>query len=525
MGKANPTNARAKASTHLKNKQEKGSVWKKILIIAAAVVIIAGVVLLNVYVKMDDSGYKERKTAALESENFSLSQTQMSYYTYLAYTNMVSMYSAYGLDVSQMGIDTSKPLSQQQCTIADNQTWLEYFLDQAKETGIKLLSTCEAAKAEGLEFGTDADKAYVDVQMDSLESTAKSAGYSLSDYIARMYGSKVNKDDIRGIYELTRLASNYLQVKSDAADVSDDVLESTYAANPEKYDKATYLSYTFDYKDLLPEAEEDDAAETTDGEEEEKPVDPAVKAEAMAKIKASADELLKVKDEDAFIAFVKDHLANDLGLEEDEVESAAGKVKVEAAAYSDSSDKDKWIFSAKAGEINMFEEGEDDAAEVLTVVMVLTPRGRDESKTVDVRHILFKNENYSDDSKAQKVLDEWKNGEKTEDSFASLAIKYSEDPGSVAKGGLYEGVTKGSMVSEFDGWCFDEARAEGDCEIVKAESTGWHIIYYVGSKPAWKTTIINEIKDEASSKAQEEVAENYADAVRENEEAMKALAK
>lgn len=89
---------------------------------------------------------------------------------------------------------------------------------------------------------------------------------------------------------------------------------------------------------------------------------------------------------------------------------------------------------------------------------------------VSVRHILVipteQNEDgtYTDEAwaeaeqKAQALLDEWKAGEATEDSFAALANENSEDPGSSSNGGLYEDVYPGQMVDPFDEWCFDDAR-------------------------------------------------------------------
>lgn len=123
-----------------------------------------------------------------------------------------------------------------------------------------------------------------------------------------------------------------------------------------------------------------------------------------------------------------------------------------------------------------------------------------DSKYVDVRHILLSVEGgttdesgattYSDEEweacrvKAQGVLDQWLAGEKTEDSFATLANENSQDPGSNTTGGLYEDVTTGQMVEPFDAWCFDEGRTPGDYGLVKT-SYGYHVMYFVGSSPIW----------------------------------------
>ncbi len=119
---------------------------------------------------------------------------------------------------------------------------------------------------------------------------------------------------------------------------------------------------------------------------------------------------------------------------------------------------------------------------------------------VDVRHILIMPEGgtvdesgntvYSDEewaacqAKAEDILDQWKKGEATENSFALLANEHSTDPGSNTNGGLYTQVYEGQMVPEFNDWCFDPARQVGDHGVVKT-TYGCHVMYFVGSQEIW----------------------------------------
>lgn len=128
------------------------------------------------------------------------------------------------------------------------------------------------------------------------------------------------------------------------------------------------------------------------------------------------------------------------------------------------------------------------------------PITKDSGKLVDVRHILVKIAGgtkdeegktvYSEEDwetcrvKAQAILDEWLAGDKTEDSFAELAAKKTEDSGSKQTGGLYEYVYKGQMVQEFEDWCFDETREEGHTGLVKT-TYGYHVMYYVYGEEGW----------------------------------------
>ena len=147
---------------------------------------------------------------------------------------------------------------------------------------------------------------------------------------------------------------------------------------------------------------------------------------------------------------------------------------------------------------------------------------------MNVRHILIQpeatelsedDEGYEDDvaakdaeaeQKAQDILDEWKAGDATEDSFAALANEYSDDPGSNTTGGLYEQVYQGQMVTEFNDWCFDPARQTGDTGIIHNESTGYHVMYFVGyDQPYWEVQVSADLVNDAVDTFYEEKTEGY----------------
>jgi len=123
-----------------------------------------------------------------------------------------------------------------------------------------------------------------------------------------------------------------------------------------------------------------------------------------------------------------------------------------------------------------------------------------ETKLVDVRHILILPEGATVDTvlketfpeeaweagltQAETILQQWRDGDATEEQFGELAKEHSADTGSGAEGGLITNISLGVMVENFENWCFDPARQVGDAEIVKTEF-GYHIIYYVGENFIW----------------------------------------
>ncbi len=145
---------------------------------------------------------------------------------------------------------------------------------------------------------------------------------------------------------------------------------------------------------------------------------------------------------------------------------------------------------------------------------------KDSGDAFSVRHVLICPEGGTTDSsgkttysdaewencrvKAQELLDQWAAGEATEDSFAQLAREQSEDPGSSADGGLYEGLGKDtSFVEPFKNWYLEEGREKGDYGLVKTEY-GYHIMYLSDIEPEWvyycRTGFVNDSVTEAIEK-------------------------
>jgi hypothetical protein len=125
---------------------------------------------------------------------------------------------------------------------------------------------------------------------------------------------------------------------------------------------------------------------------------------------------------------------------------------------------------------------------------------KESGKLIDVRHVLVSVKTTGTDENgnavsteedwaacladAQKILDSWKEGAATEESFALLANTFSTDPGSNTTGGLYSYVYEGQMVKNFNDWCFDDARRSGDTGIVQSDF-GYHVMYFVQGEEGW----------------------------------------
>ena len=137
-----------------------------------------------------------------------------------------------------------------------------------------------------------------------------------------------------------------------------------------------------------------------------------------------------------------------------------------------------------------------------------------------VRHILVMPTDTASDAdwktaedKANQLYQQWRDGEATEESFAALAVEYSEDPGSAQYGGLYEDIAEGYMVDAFNDWCMDGRRVYGDTGIVKTEY-GYHIMYFVSFvNPNAYNTASNDLSNWISAAKSGATPVTYSDKV------------
>ena len=104
-----------------------------------------------------------------------------------------------------------------------------------------------------------------------------------------------------------------------------------------------------------------------------------------------------------------------------------------------------------------------------------------EEEQAKVRHILISSKKEDlDDAKNKKLADSILYAIRRDSSkFSSLVTKYSDDPGSVANGGLYSWFPKGQMTAEFEEFSF--SKKVGRSGVVRT-NYGFHVIQVLGRK-------------------------------------------
>jgi len=425
---------------------------------------------------------------AVKIGDVSYSAAQYTFFYKNTINSFVNQYSSY---LSQIGLDTSKPYDQQKYTGDETKTWADHFKESAEDTMKQVTAYYAAAEKAGFTL-SDTDQATLDTNLKSLSTCYTGSEYTTADtYLAANYGKGVTEKLVADLYRKSSIATAF-QTKQEASyTYTTDQDRSYYSTNKDDLDNYIYITYTVDGSvkdtsttDSTSTSATDVASPSTSTSATDvaspspSPDNTAEKAEALAAAKTKADDIVKA------------------GTTEDKFKAAV--TAISTSATTETTTQGKSLNSTYASWLKDSSRVAGDTTVIAgdTAYYVLYYVGRDNNNyyTVNVRHILIKavassDGTYSDEAKATAkdkataVYTQWKDSAKTEDSFASIANASSEDTGSNTKGGLYENVYKGQMVTNFNDWCFAVGRTAGDTGMVFNDSSsycGYHIIYYVG---------------------------------------------
>ena len=463
--------------------------------IAVAVVIVA----LLIY----NSNFFQNRATAVSINGQSYNSADVQYYysgarqyqTYYAMMGM-SAYNYSASDKEQMYSETS------------NQTWYDYFLEQAVQSLTQDVALAAEAEKAGFTLSEDG-QADIDSTLASLENNWISSGYGSRDaYLRANYCSSMTYDKFVSILTRSALASEYATAQVNSYTYSQSDLDSYYTEHEDELDSFVLTQFVFQASVPTQTDADGNTVEMTDEEKaaalEEAKKDAQAKAEELqAKLEAGEDaEALKEEySDDLFSSYIS--------------ETRSGS--------SVNSEYADWAYdpARKSGDVTAVEyQGGSDTTYNYCVVR-FEDRYQDNDPTANVRHILVSagsdptEEEYAEaKAKAEELLEQWKANGATEDAFAQLATENSADTASAANGGLISNVSKSSTyVDTFKDWCLDSSRRAGDTGIVQNTGSsvkGYHLMYFSSwGDPQWMLNVENTLRSQDYSTWLEGILAGY----------------
>lgn len=378
--------------------REKKKVWPLVLAVIGAVVALGAlaVVLLTAlgvnilprandilvkdcYTVEDDKAAKKSDAVVATIGDQKLTNIQLQIYYRMQVMDFLNYYGDYA---SQIGMDVSKPLSEQTCYFDETMTWEQYLLDVSIDTWQNYQALALLAEENGHTLGEEWQTS-LDNMPEDLKKQAEEGEYeSVDDMLEDVIGPGCDQESYMEYVRLVYLSNDY---------------------------------YSTQYEQLTP------------------------------------------TQEDAKAYFAE----NEATFKEQGITKESGLIS-----------SVRHILIAPEGGTENEETGETTYSETEWAAAL---------------------------TEAERVLNEWKSGDATEESFGELATTYTDDTGSASTGGLYEDIAPGSnYVEEFLAWAIDMNRKTGDTDIVKTQF-GYHIMYFVSGEPQWLSTATTQLLSERTT--------------------------
>lgn len=445
------------------------------------------------------------------------------------YASIVSYYEQYA-SYGYYSLDTTKDYSKQYTTDDDGNkiSWQKFFETEALKEVEQITTYYSKALEEGVTL-TSAQKKTIEKQISTLKDSASQNDVSLDQYIKANFGTYCSEDTIRIMLEQYYLSANYKGKFKCETKVTDNDVDKYYNDHKNDYKKIEFYYIASPY-------------DATDDNSKNESIKTAEKIMAKMKDKKSVIALVPEVYSSYIDYQVKSSMEQDSTLTEKKAREEAIKSYesnvVTTVSGSDSPFDDKmntWLFSddTKVGSKKYYI---DESAGYIYIVLKTSKASVEEDETYTVRHILVAPESGSNSSsstsekteytdeqwaaakkKADSILAKFNKTDKSEYEFAKLAEQYSTDSASTSSGsndsfgGLYESVTLGQMVPDFEKWSIDDSRKYGDTGIVKSDY-GYHIMFFINDCPEYQSKIIAQIKSDRLSnmidKAEIKVHEN-----------------
>ena len=439
-----------------------------------------------------NSGVFQNRAAAVTVGDESFTAAEVNYY----YNEMRMQYYYMSLYGAAGDYDPQTDPALQTYDAETKKTWHDFFVDEAIKTLTEVKVVNDKAAADGVTLSEEGQQSVKD-NLASLVAVSANNGYStVNSYLKAAYGTGMNKSLFKRLLTESALSSEVINGHTDALTYTDEQLEAYYAEHTDELD-----IFTFEVASVSAKPEKktnEDGTEATPTDED--------KAAALEAARTIANNITASVKSGKSFADAAGAYAEDTRVTYQEPSETAGEYL--SALMGD------WIKAAErqAGDVTVLVSEDQQTCYAVQFVS----RARDVEVPGDIRHILVAAEQDEGataptdaqydaaKTKAEELLNSWKSGAATEESFAELAKAESADPGSAANGGLYENVSSATgFIPEFTEWTIDPARQVGDTGLVKntASSTkGWHILYYCAKgEPVWKQTVTSRKANEETT--------------------------
>lgn len=147
------------------------------------------------------------------------------------WSQVYSFINDYGAYAAYFGLDFTKPFSEQQCTMEENSTWEEFFLEMALSSWTQMATIELMAEENGFSLSAQ-QQAELNSMIENLQKSAAIYGYKdLTEMVQAEMGKGTTAEDYIAYFKLDYLCGAYVSYLREKNAPNAAQIEEYYAAN------------------------------------------------------------------------------------------------------------------------------------------------------------------------------------------------------------------------------------------------------------------------------------------------------
>ena len=207
------------------NKKRRG---RRIAVIALALLLALGIG-LGLWHLLKDASPAPREAMRCEAEDFSLSQTEFSYYYWSELYYFKDVYADY---LGTM-FDPERPLSEQK--YSETQSWQDYMTERAIMTVRETMAMVFEAQKAGYALSAQGEQSLAAVEQNFRDAAAAQSYASLDAYLAASFGAGASEETFFAYLKNAHLASDYAEHLKAQITPSDELVQAYYEGHRDAY--------------------------------------------------------------------------------------------------------------------------------------------------------------------------------------------------------------------------------------------------------------------------------------------------
>lgn len=182
----------------------------------------------DTYLVSDDKSVKKEDVVVATMGGKELTNDQLQIYYRMQVIEFLNYYGSY---LSQLGLDTTKPFSEQECYYNTEQNWEQFFVEKAIETWQNYQAVALMAEEAGFEMGEDW-KQSLETLPKELETQAASGDYDSVDALLNdVIGPACDLSDYLEYVNLAYLCNSYYIALEEELMPTADEVDAYFAEN------------------------------------------------------------------------------------------------------------------------------------------------------------------------------------------------------------------------------------------------------------------------------------------------------